>query len=1529
MRKGTKILGKVIAALVLIAIFLPISLALLLEVESVQRCAVEWAARKATQKLGTRVKVDHLSIGFFNRLNLEGLYVEDYEQDTLLYAHRVEVSIHSFGAAGITFGEARLQDAAFYLKESPRSVMNIKEVVERMRKRDPNREKNPFKIAFRHLEVEEVEFRLIRNQKRDRDYGIDWSNMQLKHLWGRLDDFVIDGPVITGVIDHLSGRELSGFEITNLMADMRIENGLVQLQNAAIETPQSKLDMPSLTIRGENWQTYKYYIDSVQMTARFRESTLATDDVAYFSPKLKDWHLVGQRIDLRISGTVDDLQGRITNLSYGEATSLKADLKMQGLPDARRTRFDIKVHSLKSRASEARSLVGAILHKELSDGVVKILHRAGPIELTGRFRGLLSDFEAEALAATSQGTLTLATTLRPDSTLRYLTANLSTRNLRLGTLVGVKMLGGASLDVAAAGPLGGAATQLHLSGDVHTFELNERLCRDLQLTGVMRNNRYHAELLSEDEKLLFELEADADLRGEPRYLFNLDLERADLFAMGFNKRDTLSQLNLRLAGDISGAALDDLRGKVDIQDARYRYNSSEIRAEQILLEASRRERERSLTLRSEYADLDFTSPHGYKDAFQILSRALKHYLPALYPEQQTPILIDSLPDPEEDLTQLRLTVKQMTPLTDAVSKGLEVADNTTLSLDYNPSLNRLALALDAGYIEHDRLFATNLNLSVRNLADSLMLNCSARDFYAGGFHLHRIDLEGGAHDGRFALLSAFTDTVSHFAGNLHWQGLLERNRERGRRLELKLLPSTLEAGGKRFDLQAPLIDMDSARVVIDRFSMKNREESLRLEGVASRLKEDSLCLTLTNFDLSPLTQVAASLGYRICGTSNGYAVMKSVLRDGEITADILIDSMRVNEVLPVPPLRLLSRWDFELNRAAMFIIDREQVDTLIRGYYRPSERRYYARAALDKISLGALDPILKGVISQTKGTADVALTLRGEGRNADLSGVIQARDLSTQVDFTQVTYHLPEAQIMVHGNRLQALDVPFYDSEQNRGEMDFRLDLGHLSNISYSLEVTPQDMLVLNTTKEDNDLFYGKIYATGQARIAGDKMGVKMDINASTEDNSVFYMPLSGSSNVQKADFVTFVTPNDVDTSNYLVRRRIMFERKLRQKSQAGGKMDINLALSVHPNLDFQLVIDPQAGDLLRGEGEGLLNIHVNPRENIFEMTGDIEITEGSYLFTLQNIINKKFLIESGSTISWTGDPMDALLNINALYKLKASLQPLLGASTSADRNSNTRTVPVECVIHLGDRLSNPSKSFSIRVPQADSETQTAVANILNTETTIARQFIYLLAFNSFYPESSTGSSGNIGAVASAATGFELLANQVSNVLSGDDYNIILRYRPKTEVSSDEVDFGFSSNLINDRLLIEVEGNYVIDNKMATNSNMSNFMGEAYITWMIDRAGTLKLKGFTQTIDRFDETQGLQETGIGIYYKEDFDNLRDLRDRIKQRFTSEKRKERRAQRRAEKQAERAARAAAAHEVEGPISEGDIPEQEIE
>lgn len=204
--------------------------------------------------------------------------------------------------------------------------------------------------------------------------------------------------------------------------------------------------------------------------------------------------------------------------------------------------------------------------------------------------------------------------------------------------------------------------------------------------------------------------------------------------------------------------------------------------------------------------------------------------------------------------------------------------------------------------------------------------------------------------------------------------------------------------------------------------------------------------------------------------------------------------------------------------------------------------------------MGLLDPVLSGVISQTEGLASAELVLQGQRRDADLTGRIHVRGLSTKVDFTQVAYSMPEAVLDVRGNRFRASNVPVFDPEGNRGRFDIDLSLQHLSNIAYDVRVAPQQMLVLNTTAQDNDFFYRKVYASGTARISGDKGAVNMDIAASTDDHSSFFMPLSNKSNISYADFVTFKEKPRPDTVDNLARRKMMFERRRQQKTVAAAR---------------------------------------------------------------------------------------------------------------------------------------------------------------------------------------------------------------------------------------------------------------------------------------------------------------------------------------------------------------------------------------
>ncbi|MDE5636458.1 MAG: hypothetical protein K2I43_00315, partial [Alistipes sp.] len=379
----------------------------------------------------------------------------------------------------------------------------------------------------------------------------------------------------------------------------------------------------------------------------------------------------------------------------------------------------------------------------------------------------------------------------------------------------------------------------------------------------------------------------------------------------------------------------------------------------------------------------------------------------------------------------------------------------------------------------------------------------SEDIYVGSLYASHPSVMCGARNNRVAVSAGFADSTRQLSGLLGLRADIMRTPEAGRKIALHVMPSHLTRRDKSWRITARGVEIDSSKIVIDRFRMMNNQQELLIDGIASRSREDSVTLRLNNFDLAPFTQVADRMGYVIEGTTNGFATVKSALRGAEITARILLDSIEVNDI-PSPALLLDSRWDFERSRARFFVNQRISGDTLLRGYYDPSQVRYYARLNVDSMKMALLDPVLKGVISDTRGAADMELVLSGQRREASLRGRIDVRGLGTKVDFTQVEYTAPHAVLDIADNRLTAKNVALFDPEGNRGALDFDLDLSHLSNIAFDLRVRPERMMVLNTTEKDNSLFYGKVYASGSASIKGNKSGVDMNVLASTAANSKF-----------------------------------------------------------------------------------------------------------------------------------------------------------------------------------------------------------------------------------------------------------------------------------------------------------------------------------------------------------------------------------------------------------------------------------------
>ncbi|MBP3551059.1 MAG: translocation/assembly module TamB domain-containing protein [Alistipes sp.] len=1481
---------RTLSAIALLLIILPLLPALLLAIPAVQNVVIDRAAEWAGAKLGTKVEVGRITVGPFNRIVVRDFYVADWDDDTLLYVKRADAYIGSLASMVkknlvITYGN--IQGGEFVVRETERGTFAVKEITDQLVR---NRKENSgFRLDVLSLDASGVDFKLLRIDE-PRDAGVDFSKMHLIGMDTHIDNLLVkSGGHVAGDISRLSFVERSGFALSDMSGAFLVDNGQIEVRGAHLQTELSDINLNYLLLDGENWEEYKEsFVDYVPIICDITESRVSSEDVGYFAPAIWNWKTTVRNASLAMNGAVADFEGKITHVTLDDGGVLQGSARVKGLVDVEHTEFDIKVDKLNASTEEITYLLSTIAHLSLGESASHYVERIKGVNASGEFRGTIRDFKAKAKAhLASGGDVALECSMQnPAEGRKGVKATVKAAELDLATILAESIFGDVTFDANIDAELGDGEPML-LKGDGQVEQLTLNGCNYNNLVAIadIEDERIAASLSVGDEVLKLDAQAILDYsdRNTPLYDAVMSVEHADLHAMNINKRDSVAMLSANVGLSVRGASLDEMNGELRIADAEYETVGRGCEADLVVLSIESNEDARTLTLASDFADAVFESRTPYKNVIYYLKNLLAQYAPLLYDEEARQNINTHVAEIGNEVAVLSVTTKEIDPLLSCLTDGLEMAEGSKVEMLVSPSENRFLMHASSDYLMHHNYLVTDIDVKAGNASDSLALSLAAKDIYAGMFHFSDVGVNGGAKDNTINVDAMFADSLRDLRGKLSARANVSRKNNR-RNLSILLNPSSVHSGDTAWHITTDGIDMDSSRVDIRRFAVRSNTQELFVDGVASRSDKDSVYMSLRNFSLAPFTQITNRLGYEIDGRTNGYATVHSALKDTRVDARIEMDSVNVSGIA-VPDLLLTSQWDFGRSRASLDISTIRDNNRVIEGYFAPSQMRYYARMQTEGVDMNLLDPLLESVITDTEGTAKVDLTISGERRMAELRGEIVVDSLATTVDYTRCRYSVPKATIKVNNNHLLTEKVPIFDKNGKEGTMSLDVSLEHLSNVEYNVDLRVNNMEVLNTTEHDNPMFYGSVFATGTGLIYGDKAGVKMDFVARSDDNSKFYMPLTDNSDISAADFLTFAV-KEQDTTSYVSRKKMLFESRQRRRTSGGDAMEITMSLDIRPNAEVQLVIDPTVGDIIKGTGEGMLNLRINPQADIFEMYGDYTIEKGSYLFTLQNVINKWFDIEPGSTIQWTGEPLDALLNIDAVYRLKASLQPLLeGALTENNRSS--RAVPVECFIHLTDRLTQPTVTFDIVVPNADSEVQNLIASALATPESKSQQFLYLIIANSFISESSNSMSSSIGASATAATGFEMLSNQFSNWLSSDDYKIVLRYRPRTEQMSDEVDFGFSKGLVDNRLLIEVEGNYIVDKTQVVNAT-SNFTGEAYLTWLIDRAGTLRLKGFTHTIDRFDENQGLQETGIGIYFKEDFNNARDLRYRLKNRFKREK-----------------------------------------
>lgn len=1494
MRRLFKIALEIISGIILLAVVLPVCITLLLQVGFIQNYIAGEFSKFATEKMGVQISIDNIYIKLFNKVNVKGFYVEDplLRGDTLLYVRDVEARLGSinFSTGKVTIDYANVDGGVMKLK-SDSTVLNIKLITDKLKPKKENLNPKPFEMDINSIKIDSFDFAYIRGGDLKPADKINYNDMRFNAINIIAENFTLCNDSINMKVKNLSLTEKSGLNLRKITTDsLKLSSTAISVKDAAIVLDDSWLDLHDFSLNYNGWNMGDF-INKVAIRATIKDSYIDMSTIEKFTPSKRGWRSSVKFMG-DCNGVISNLSGNIT-LAQTYGTAIRgAKFNLNGLPDIQQTLFTIDLMSLNTNAADIYHIVDDFTGKVPKKN--SILTNAGQINLNGIFNGSFTKFSSKGNIRTLAGTIGFKVSNVKVREAVKIVGSVNTEKLNTGILLGTKNLGNMDFSGNIDSYFSKDSVNIDINSKITNFHYLNYPYSDITVNGTLINKQFKGYIGVDDTNMELDFNGLIELDNAiPKYDFNLDIKHANLFAININKRDSISTISGNITADGEGTTLDNLNGIIVLQDLQYKNHLDTVNVDKITIVTKNSENNKSLRLTSHFADIDLTAKQSYNNIIPYLTETINTYLPAIR-DNQIDITNFKIKAPEKKKKEKQqeeekkieqaqnsfyvatINVKEANNVASIFYPGLKLAKNSKVAFIFNPALNQFSFSLNSENIERENYWAHNININSRNVADSIYLFASADQLNLNSVYLPNLQIVGGVKNNNIFVSTRFNNDYDGSNALITARAQFEKNGSSNvPRITAQLLPSSFTISKVKWLMGSRNITIDSTRMSVDRLTLVSGDQRIDVNGVLSQNESDTLSANITKIKLDGFSEFVKSLGYNIEGNMNGSIKLMQRGDHYAIATNLAIEQIKLNEY-EIPNIYVKSN---PKDATTMEYKVSTPSSNFIHATYNYSTGKYNAAVDIKDANLSPLTPIMSVVGKDCDGNADINIQLDNKNRPLNINGDVKIKNFGTTIEFTGVNYKI-NGDVKIKDNLYTLNSGTVTDPMGVVAPMEASMNGGdRYARIRYKIGVKPQSLLCLNTTLENNALFYGNVYATGDLEVAGHGNNVTMTIAASAVNNSKFYMPLSDKSTIDEADFITFIKPKTEE--QYTQRDLINIKRKERRASNS--LFTLNITARVQSDTEVQLVIDPTLGDIIKARGDGELTMHIVPARSIFSIVGGYEITDGSYLFTLPNfkLLNKYFTIKPGSTINWTGNPLSANLNVTAVYKTKTSLAPLLGSLPQYSRRTD-----VNCNLSLSGQLLKPEITLGITVPDADPETAGLVNTALNTEESVSKQIFWLLFSNSFYADaaSSSGTNVTVGMMgtAGAVTGIEFLSNQISNWISNDKFNLGFNYRPRSEMSSDELELNFSAPLLNNRLILEAEGNYDFkNNNTYTTQNVKSLSGNFYVTYILDKTGNLRTKAFSRQINTFDENQGLQESGVGIYYKEDFDKIKDLGKRYK------------------------------------------------
>jgi len=1442
----------------------------------------------------TKVSIKRIDIQPFNRILLHDVLFEDLNKDTIIAAKTIKVSILWFNSNAnvLKFKRVNLVDAYINFNIDSLGKMNLEALLDSYFPPDtiasPPSSK-PFALEIKNIKIENSRFRLSSFNPTKQEQGINFEDMDLRKLNIDARDFGLHRDTISLIVNSLNFTEKSGFQAEQIRTEFSMCRKHINFDKLRIKAHGSYLQLPHLHMSFDGMDKMSRFVQEVKLDAQFENALVKTQTIAHIVPSLGKYDIEAV-LNGKVKGTISDMRAKNLIITSGTQTKIVTNFHISGLPDIERTMMIVDFKELSTSSKD----IEQFKYTDTKLPMVSLpteFDELNKITYKGNFTGFINNFVAFGSITTAIGKLSVDLSIKPDTIQNTsFNGNVTTSNLDLGKLLSTSSIGTISLNAIVKGTSDKDANiEAFTDATVSQFEANGYNYTNISINGTLTNNTYVGSVGIDDPNCKLNFLGKVDFSDSiPVFDFSAFVPKIDLVQLKLNTTDTVSQASFLFTAKFSGNNLDNSKGEIKIVNSWYKNQNGEFRLSDITLNADNNKDSKLVTFQSEFAEGELRSKYNYSKIIDNLEKLLYKYVPALNTNNElsstTPTGVEN---PEFNDYIIKLRLKKTKKITDVLTPNIKIAENTSVFGIFNPDLNTFTLKIKIPELAigtnifkeilidgqtKSSIFEASISTPLLTLGSSSIRNISL----STSIEQNKLDLIFGWDNKQTPINKGVIKALADFNPSaLH----------NGSTAKIEFKQSEFIINDSIWTISPSSVNLDSANIAIQQFNIHNQNQSLSLTGNISNIPSDSIQVNLENLDISNLNFYLKTIGYELNGRINGFAKVNDIYKNPTLFADLEINRFIVNK-RPIGNFKFNSEW-FNTEKRLSINLNNIKNDTVTfeaKGNLYTETNRLDFLININSILLEHFSPMLAGVVSDLSGSVNGNLKLTGTTSKPLVNGALNISEGTLTVDFMKVPYTIND-RIVFDKSDIILKNFKVLDPKKHLAIINGSVKTGYFGDFNLNLNISPSNFLCINTTEKDNELFYGTVFASGMVSITGKPNDINMNIEVRTNNNTILFLPLSSNGEVTQNNFITFTNKNSDE---------IFIEDIATIKKESATNMNLSFDLQVTPEAEVQIIIDKKLGDIIKASGSGNLKMDVNPGKNIFKIFGDYIIEKGDYLFTLQGVINKRFKIDRGSSLSWNGDPTDATMNIKAIYSVRTPLKDLLYDYSGKYDNR----VPVNCQIQLTQKLMSPGIKFNIDVPNVDNETRLLVESALNTEDNINKQFLSLLVINSFLPPTS-GSVGNTNTASNPnqqsnsglSTGVtnslsELLSNQLSNWISqwSKTVDIGINYRPGSasneKMSSDQVELALSTQLLDDRVTVNGNVNY------GNRSNTSSIAGDFNIDIKLSKTGKFRFKAFARSNDEIMTTTSAQTytTGAGIVYREDFNNFRDLIYRIKNTF---------------------------------------------